>query len=444
MRFWVLSFLFVWFCLPGSVPAQETPNPVHHRFRVFLHPELAEGFERRRLDFLLSCYVQDLNTIFSKNTCRRFDFDPAVDLEVTDAPPAFGYYPGDLPEGNYDLWAIVSPASQSSVPYSHGGNMSFSEDGSGVAAGLYWDAVHDRTALSNSPPDDWALWNYWRQIHNLAHEFGHVFGAAVGEYYTLRYVQDTTGEPPLQDLQYYGTSGTEGPYWSEHVDYWTDPMLMWTPYLSWGELIGGVRFSQVSTAMINAGYRRGFPVSRYVPDLSSVSIRVQSWPGELIPKVPVKVWKMMAHSPFSARLLCEAASDAKGEVQFSWDAGPDNEDNLILIKAWPDGQPALLKWVSFYDAQEARMVFGKTNFVIPLHPFTSDPPLLAISHTADSVTLDWPWSPGFILETTGSLENPGWKVVTNSPTIQGLTNRLSRSANETCRYYRMRRTWSAL
>jgi hypothetical protein len=437
----VSSLLTMWLCLAGSL-AQQTPTTVHHRFRIFLHPGLAQGLERSRLDSLLSCYVEDLNTIFSKNTCRRFDFDPAIDLVVTDSPPAFGYYPGDLPEGHYDLWAIVTPASQSSVPYSHGGNMSFAEDGSGVAAGLYWDAVHDRTALSNSPPDDWALWNYWRQIHNLAHEVAHVFGAAVGEYYTLRYVQDTTGEPPLQDLQQYGTTGTEGPYWSEHADYWTDPMLMWTPYLPWSELIRGVRFSQVSAAMINSGYRRTFPLSRYVPDLSSVSIRVQSWLGEPIPQTPVKVWKMTAHSPFPATLVCGATNDANGEVRFSWNAGPDNEDNLILIKAWPDGLPPLVKWVSFYDAQEARMVFGKTNLVIPLHPPTTNPPLLAISRSGQSVTLGWSWSPGFIVESTDSLENPGWNVVPYSPTVQGLTNYLSPSANETSQLYRMRRTWS--
>jgi hypothetical protein len=437
LRFWFIAWLFACLRLETPALAQESLSPIHHRFRIFLHPALAQGIERPRLERLLGYYVEDLNTIFAKNTRRRFDFDPATDLVVTDSPPSIGYYPGDVPEENYDVWAIVNPDSSS-----HDGYMSYALDGAGVAAGLYWDAVHDRTLLSNAPPSDRNLVNYWQQIHNVAHEFGHVFGAAIGEYYSLRNVPDLTGEAPVQDLEYYGYSGRYSPFWLEHVDYWSDPMLMWTPRLAWGDQIGAVRFAEVTAAMIDSGYRRAYPISRYVPDLSLVSVNVQTGTGQPIPETLVKVWKVMAHSPYSAQLIYSGTSGSDGSVRFSWNAGPDNEDNLILLKAWPRSLPALVKWVSFYDAQEARMVFGRTNLIIPLHPWTTNPPSLSVQGFGNSARISWPADPGFILENASSLENRGWRVLTNAPVQQGLTKVLNRPANGPAEYYRIRRTWA--
>lgn len=396
----------------ASAQAQTQTGLVYHRFRFFLHPDLAANLSSGELNSRLTTYLQDLNTIFAKNTVRRFVFDAETDVTVTASPPPIGYFPGgELPETNYEVWAMVKSAFP--FPYSYGGWMSFTTNGTGVAADLYWNAVHDRTALSNAAPDDFELWNYWRQLHNLAHEVGHIFGAGVGEYYSLRNVPDTTGAAPLQNLAYPDYGPTSDPYWSQHPDYWTDPMLMWTPRLSWVELIDQVRFADVTAAMINAGFRNALPVSRYVPDLSAVAV-VVSIAGTPQPNTFVKVWKVMAHSPFTAQPIFEGLTSSAGAVQFRWDGQPDNEDNLLLLKAWPANAPPIARWYSFYDAQEQRMVLGRTNLNIYLTAVvTNVAPTLMIRASAEGLVIGWPVAiTGYLLESTTSLSAPDWRAVT--------------------------------
>ena len=64
--------------------------------------------------------------------------------------------------------------------------MSVDRSGAGVAAGLFWDAVHDRVVLSTAPAGTRELKEYWKQLHNLVHELQHIFGGGYGEYYGLK------------------------------------------------------------------------------------------------------------------------------------------------------------------------------------------------------------------------------------------------------------------
>ncbi|MBE0543386.1 MAG: hypothetical protein IH623_18740 [Verrucomicrobia bacterium] len=247
-------------------------NLVYHRFRFFLHPDLAQGIPSQELKSRLVFYAQDIKLIFAKNTNRRFTFDPDQDIIVTEQLPTINLN-AEIREAYYELWASVLLAAATPYPYSHGGWMASSTNGAGVAQELYWDAVHDRAALVEAAPDDWILWNYWRQIHNLVHEMAHVFGAAVGEYYSLRNVPDTTGVSPLQDIYFGGnTPPITDPYWAQHPDYLADPMFIWTPRLTLAELTNQVRFANVTAAMINAGYRHALPPTRYTPDLAAIKV----------------------------------------------------------------------------------------------------------------------------------------------------------------------------
>jgi hypothetical protein len=436
----VLSLLVSSLVAGSAGPAFAQTQTINHRFRFFLHPDLVGSLTTAELQSRLAMYVEDLNLIFGKNTIRRFLFDPGTDITITDTMPEANYYGGgELPETNYEIWALVNPAASTPYTFSHGGYMGFSTNGAGAAVGLYWDAVHNRNALIHAAPDDWDLWNYWRQLDTLAHEFGHVFGAGVGEYYSLRSVPDTTGLAPRQDIFYPDYGPTTDPYWSQHPDYWRDPMLVWAPSLSWTELTNLVRFANVTAAMINAGYRNVFPISRYVPDLSATQVRVMADPHTPFANTPVKAWKVVANSPdYTAEQIFDGVTGSDGRVQFAWSGGPDNYDNLMLIKAWPAVAAPMVRWFSFYDAQEQKMVFGKTNLEIVL--LTTPGPLLSIQAAGNAFAISWAAeTAGFALEATASLTTPNWQAVNQVPTTNGSSQSVTVTRNGEAQFFRLRK-----
>ena len=436
----IAAILCLWTILLSAPPdCTAQSNTISHRFRFFIHPDLTQGLSDQDVKSRLSLYVEDLNLIFSKNTLRRFTFDPDNDLTITDSPPQTGYYSGDLPMTNYEIWAIVNPAASTPYNYSHGGYMSFATtNGAGVATGMYWDAIHDRNALVNDAPDDWDLWNYWIQIHNTAHELGHVYGAASGEYYSLRNVHDTTGIAPLQDVFYPDTGPTTDPYWSQHPDYWYDPMIGWTPRLMWHDLTNQVQFARVTAAMINAGFRMTDPEAQ-VPDLSKTRIWVRAEGTQIvIPGAHVEAWKIMAAPPWTPTLVFDGSTGPGGFIEFDWTAEGDNWDNMMVMKAWPDTANPVVRWFSFYDAQEQRMVYGNTNLNIYLD--VNPVNLLTIQSATNAILISWPTNAaGFALETSSSLSSMAWSPVTLLPLTNGALQTVTWPVTNDSQFFRLRR-----
>ena len=414
-------------------------NLVHHRFRFFIHPEVAASLTLPELHSRLAWYVHDLNTIFSRNTIRRFDFNPAVDVIVTDELDSlYGYYPGDLPEGgNYELWAIVKP---STYDFSHGGYMSFATNGAGVSAGMYWHEIYDRNALTNAPVDDLYARDYWRQMNAVAHEMAHVFGAGVGEYYSIATVQDMTGVAPVQNIEFHNSDPSADPYWSQHPDYWNDPLLAWNQDLSLRELLEKVRFAQVSAAMINAGFRNAFPFSRYLPDLSDTTVWLFSeGPQNPVVNAAVRIWKVSARTD-AAEEIFAGSSDASGKVQFAWNGSPNNDDNLILIKAFPPLGSPQVRWYSVYEAQEQKILFGRDRLNIYLDLAPDDaPPVLALSEISGGMVLSWTNVIDYVLEQTQDLDSAHWQFVNRVLQTNGTVYSVLLPTNTGPAFFRLRK-----
>ena len=416
-------------------------NEAHHRFRFFIHPDVAAPLTTSDLQMRLAWYVHDLNTIFAKTSIRRFDFNPASDVAVTDELDGlYGYYPGDLPEsGNYDFWAIVKP---STTGFSHGGFMSFSTNGSGVAAGLHWHEVHDRMALSNAPAGDLQARDYWRQINALAHEMAHVFGAGIGEYYSLAVVQDNTGVPPVQNIEFHVWEPDSDPYWAQHPDYWNDPLLAWNQDLSLAELLEKVRFAQVSSAMIDAGFRNVFPLGRHLPDLSATRVWLFSQgPQNPIPNATVRVWKVSAGTD-AAEEIFHGLSDSHGQVQFAWNGAPNSDDNLVLIKAYPPaGGAPKVRWYSVYEAQEQKVLFGREqlNIFIDLAANGVPPSVTAHREPDGGVVVSWTNAIDYVLEQTQNLTPASWQFVKRVPQTNGSVYSVLLPPNAPAAFFRLRK-----
>lgn len=314
----------------------------------------------------LSQYVDDLNTIFSKQTLHRFNFDPAQHIVFSESSPHTGYAFPPLPDHGFEIWAWVQLSDWVS---SYGGYASFDVSGAGVAAGLYWDRIYDRATLLDGSEE---LRQYWIQIDHLVHEIEHILGAGIGEYYNLAQVNDTTGTPPLLNIS---LSAESDSFWDNHQDYLGDPLLrlIWNwdavgSPTAWEDLINETNFAWVTAAVINHPCRMGNSCyDETIPDLTRTKIRIyDNADGEALLNATVKIWKVKSVGQYDSEIIAEGVTDNNGEFEFSWDAAFNNFDYLALIKASIANHYPNAVWISIFDAQEQKLVFGREQMVVEL------------------------------------------------------------------------------
>ena len=364
---------FLWLSIISQSGADEkSPGEFEiHRLKVFLGPDLADGLTMAEIGQRLSQYIEDLNTVFSKQTTRQFYFDPAVDITITPDKPHTGYFLGTLPETGYELW--IHAVLTDNINYgTYGGFASCDISGAGVAGNLKWDKIYDPSLLTDGSDE---FRQYWRQLDHIIHEFEHVFGAGSGEYYNLIRVDDTTGVDPVQNIRREAID----PYWSQHKDYFGDPLLnnIWNHILvgsptSRDDLLDSVRFADVTVSIVNLGPRNPDTNLATLPDLSQTRIEVvEIGSGRPIPCASVTVWNVRSFPPYTHEIIAQGASDFSGGFEFSWTPYPrlavfSNYDHLKLIKVFLEGYKPRTKWVSIYDCQAEKLLYGMDQMIIPV------------------------------------------------------------------------------
>ena len=357
--------------------AQENP----HDLRFFLSPDLVGGMDPDELKSRMVQYAGDINLVFGKQTNRLFLFDPDTGITVTDTQPHTGSA-GVLPEEGYELWAHAVLTDNPTYG-TYGGHMSYDISGAGVAAGLKWDAIHNPSTLVAGTE---GVEQYWRQIDHVVHEFEHVFGAGIGEYYSLASVDDMTGVAPVVDIR----KTPSDPFWGQRQDYFTDPLLNNIYGL---DLVGSptgldalrstVALADVTVAVVDRGPRRTESQIATLPDLSHVYVEVlDDATGLPVSDATVRVWNVHSFTPYDPEELSVLPTGSPGLFEFAWDPYPNisvfsNYEHLKLIKAYADGYEAEATWVSIYDAQQEKMVDGNSQMIVSLR-LVPEPATLAL------------------------------------------------------------------
>jgi hypothetical protein len=318
----------------------------------------------------LAAYVDILNAIYD-GTGRRFVFEAADGVVVTDVPPMSGWCcPGGepLPEEGFEIWVRARFAGAGE---SGGGTMSMDTSGAGVAAGLRWMDVWDVTALAPGSPQ---LEDFWRQIDHLAHEIAHIFGAGISEYYSLLRVRDRTGVEPILDIDFGALPGD--PYWTAHADFVGDVLLhnVWNAPVvgaptDVSSLVAAARFSPLSRAVIATGMRNASALQQSLPDLSHVRVVTRdAVSGAKLAGAGVTAWAVETTAPYDARILVHGRSGRDGLFHFDWGATSpfSNAGQLRLVKASAPGYTGAAAWASVFDAQAAKLLDGRDTLRIDL------------------------------------------------------------------------------
>ncbi len=370
---------------PALAGATADLTPIEeHTFKFYLDPALAPDMAFAKA--VLPKYVSDMNTILAKNTNRRLVFDPETDIILTNSAPQSNSATPPLPTEGFEIWAY---AVSSTLQVSYGGYASIDTSGAGVLAGLKWVRIYDTDNLTSDE-----LVDYWTQINNMLHEMAHVFGAGIGEYYTLATVNDTTGVDPLLNIDVTDPSDV---YWSDKPDFLTDPLLLnpvRTQRFNWitsrADLLSVVQYSNLTSTIMDGSYRNSFPLT----DFSHITVQVLDENDSPLNAAEVKVWSVIGDAQNTSQLMVDSPTDASGQVIFAWggQANPHNSRDLLrLVKVYSDGYTAQAKYISVFDADISKLVDGNNTFTVTIKLQKVAPP--APTATFQDVPVSyWAWS----------------------------------------------------
>lgn len=304
-------------------------------FKFYLHPALVPDMQFAKTQ--LPKYVADMNAILAKNTTRQLEFNPETDIILTETQPHSNSHAGALPL-DFEIWAhaIKNPG------VSNIGYMGIDQSGAGVLAGLRWNKIHD----PDNPAD--AL-DYGHQLHFMLHELAHVFGAGMGEYYSLKTVGDVTPAPSAA----IDFANPQDAFWSLRTEYMTDPLLVKavdviTP--SRAGIVNYIQYAPLTAYIMSGNYRNGIPL----PNPVKVTVKNGATP---LKNVQVKVYGVDCNPPYEAELLHILPTDQNGECYFTFSGNPrTSADQLRFVKVYKGGYAAQAQAVTVHDADKATLI----------------------------------------------------------------------------------------
>lgn len=373
-----LTFAMMVALIPVSsahASGQDETSPLKtHIIKFYLDPTLSADMDFAKQ--VLPKYVDDMNFILAKNTNRRLAFDPETGIITTDKKPQTDSGRAPLPTDDFEIWAHAVHTDQA---LSFGGYAGMDLSGAAALAGLRWTKLYDPAALDANDVVD-----YTTQIDHMLHEMAHVFGAGIGEYYSLLNVKDTTTTAPLMDIT---INNANDSFWSDKPDFLKDPLLRFTKTASREEYLATVQFSNLTAAILGGSYRNG------IPSFEQFTIQVLDANDQPVPNANVKVWAIQSASPYENQLTLDGMTDSNGQVTIDWGTpiSTHNANNsLRLIKVYLNGEPAAdPQYVSIYDADIAKLVKQSDTQFVNIHLNPAKPKITAEAFVSSANTDGW-------------------------------------------------------
>lgn len=188
------------------------------KIKFFIDPDLVTDLSYTKK--VLVKYVRDLNIIYSKTTNRNFIFDPEKDINISN----FSFssilsnsctYDCNFPSDNFEIWAFFKKGDPNSYPLPTGAGLI---NGKGIIGEFKCNELYDPDNLTTSSEDNlwWhsSMYEYEHQLFTMTHELAHVYGVAIGEYYSMSHVDDTTGIEPITNINLEQNKEND-PYWGD-------------------------------------------------------------------------------------------------------------------------------------------------------------------------------------------------------------------------------------
>ncbi len=255
-------------------------------------------------------YIDWLNKCFDKNTNRVFE-PGRVRQNIKEFPTGGSAY--ELPSKRFPIDVYIIPFKV----LRNEGSSFFEQDGRGVA--LAAGRLEGKLSLVEK--------------NTVLHEMGHIFGCAIGEFYSIRNIFDLTLVPP--DLKVSATAPKDD-YWSlpQRKNWKHDPMLN-NPE--------NPQFCELNTIVINyGGWRMTGPPT---PDLDHIIVQSE------FPNTKVDIYSFTKNKQF---FLSTTATDSNGQLLMGWHNDHYNAlSNDQIRKLIFHTKNPVARGISIFDVQEA-------------------------------------------------------------------------------------------
>ena len=349
---------------------------ITHAVRFFFRSDFPRTIDP---DTALPGYVADMNTVLAKNTDRRFAYAGHRFVDEVPTWASTNVYPAT----DYEYHIFVQPTAPGEA---QGGGSSGNQDGTAICMGCRWARLYHPPLVDIGNN----LTDYWWHIPVPLHEFGHECGAALGEYYKLWRVDDSTGVAPIFPID--GMNPAD-PFWLAREDWKTDPMIVFGAGNSWWhvntrqEMLDKVRFADVTAAIINGHYRQTAQVP--CANIQAAKVLVTDENGDPLSGARVRVWHVDNSLPKS-RLLKDSTTGSDGLVPWSWievpipDLSMAYSENVRCIKVHHPLYEPSVGYVCVYDAQHEALN-GNFDFTVEarLTPFQIPPFKISLLKTGN-------------------------------------------------------------
>lgn len=398
--------------------------------KFFIHPDVVTNYALIQTN--LPKYVQDVNHILSKNTIRRWKFDPDTGIIVTATPPHDQIEPfGGAPTSGYEIWVWVRKTTQS---LSFGGSISIDSTGAAVLIGGFWTTFYNPDIL---PLGSDAFEDYWTQITIMLHEYGHVSGAgiSVDEYYDYTSIVDDTGVLPNTPMEILTVVNGQfvfnhaDQFWGRHGDFESDPLLrqlpsQQLPYKGRQDMLDNVRYSDLTAGCINGPYRI-ISLAAPLPSLTGLRLIIRDELTCLpLEGARVRIYRINDDAAqIPTALLVDTVTGTNGEVIWNWNIQGGGQflsfDPVRLVKVERVGYERKGHYIGGIDLQQIRVLEGQVNVTNSI--LMTRPKLRLLPVTTNQVVQVMNCIPGKMFTVYVSENLVAWyPVVTNIPTTTNI------------------------
>jgi hypothetical protein len=218
-------------------------NAIFHSIKFYIDKDLIQGISSEYVIKCLKGYVTACNRILSKSTNRIFVYGSYESVE-SDFKCCDNVGSTYWTTSNYDIDIRIYKRGNVNV-LAGAYATTDSQSRKSVIDYVVWDEMYDYDSIKDEPgsivvgPGKEIVTPYWYQIFVIVHEFGHICGCGMGEYYSIRNIIDKFGR------------NCDANWFNRHPDILYDPMYRSSDPTK-------MQFGIYNSAIINSGkYRAG-------------------------------------------------------------------------------------------------------------------------------------------------------------------------------------------
>lgn len=341
-------------CQAGTIANSDTSV---FRLEFILDPRIVSSLTENQRNFRMQHLVADINSVFRRETVRSFSFNPTTDVTLQNpSESAKCQRQTALVGANEILICLSYNAEMAKIT---GFANADTNPIRGYVSLSGWNYIYDPVSFqfpisANSSTEQR---NYINQLYTLTHELEHVFGAGMGEYYSLWTISDPTTISPIYNVN---QDMPLDVFWKKRSSWYLDPLLHNSfaagRVASRRQWLNETTFAPPTKLMINGNWDiwPTWSTSPFLESLKYSKVRIVNGTDKNpVSGASVQVTRAPDDTSNPAIVLVDGVTDLNGELIFDWQCNFrcfSSGEQAIVIKVQKAGFPNQADWFTVHDA----------------------------------------------------------------------------------------------